>query len=331
MNKKNLLIIWVITWFIILIFVFYKEKEIIISNSKNYDILVKNNSWDTNFLENTPYKKSEEIEYNIIFSWENSNVSINLEEYNKNLKLKKIFLNDIEKSKNDSFDVKEWDSLKIIWETINNGIVKKSQLDNIIKVTPVKKEEDLKDPNKIPEKISTWTINITLDKTSLNWNINNLVEILWEWKDKIKYVTIWQISLTPISENNKVLLTIEKDSFSSWEYFIIVQLKDNTLLTLNEKITITHSKDMVNIANITPNNIKNWSDRYIVLQWNWFSKVISMQLSNNVVLKNTSFNIISDNVISVKIPGEILPWNYYFNIMTTSWITELKNNIFTIN
>lgn len=173
--------------------------------------------------------------------------------------------------------------------------------------------------------------SIKLNNYNLNSNINNLVEITWSWRELVKYVNIGWVSLTPINESNKTFLTIAKNTFSSWEYFIIVQLNDNEIVTLNEKIKFTYNSSKVNIANITPNTIKNDFDTFIVLQGNWFSKIISIQLSNNIILKTTSFDIINDNVMSVKIPKDLGVWSYYFNIMTIDWITELKNNIFTIN
>lgn len=333
MNKKKLISLFIAFDIIILSLIFYffvfNSDFFNKNNTLKEDLFVRNISWDTSFLDNVPYKKSELLEFNIIFPWDWKNkITLDLNKIKENFKIQKILIDDKEQNQ-DNIIIDETNSIKIIWEAIDNWILKRDDYKNLIKdYEKIPKEEIKKEIENIN---FSWSLNIKFDKNNLNSNINNLLEITWTWREFIKYVNIWWISLIPINENNKTFLTISKNTFASWEYFIILQLQNNELITLNEKIYFTHSSSKVNIANITPKVIKNDTDKYIVLQWNWFSKVISIQLSNNVVLKTTSFDIINDNVLSVKIPKDLDIWNYYFNIMTTTWITELKNNIFTIN
>lgn len=315
----SIIFIWLLSYFYVFNWNNQNQKENL------YDILIKNNSWNTPFLDTLPYKKNEELQLNIIFPWESKNkITLDLDKINKKINIKKIFIDEKEINK-DNIVIENWESIKIIWEAIWDGILKKEDLIDIIKNI-----ENIKEEKKEEQKI-TWNIDIKFDKKVLNSNINNLIEITWSGKEFIKYVNIWEISLTPIHVNNKTFLTISKNTFNSWEYFTIVQLQNNELITLNEKIIFHYEQSKVNIANITPNYIKNDIDRNIVLQWNGFSKIISLQLNNNTILKNTSFQIINDNVITVLIPKDLDVWNYYFNIMTVDWINELKNNIFTIN
>ncbi len=57
---------------------------------------------------------------------------------------------------------------------------------------------------------------------------------------------------------------------------------------------------------------------------------MSIQLSNNLILKNAEFNIINKQVAGVKIPKGLPAGEYYFNIMDTATIYEIKNMKFTI-
>lgn len=303
-----------------------KKSEELFNNENNlYDLFLRNNSWQTPFSQSIPYNKWEEIELNLIIkNKNNSKYSLDLEDLNKKLKIKEIYKND-QKIENNDLEVENWDKIKIIWESRENWIIKKE--DSNIKL--IQKEEVLKEENTNSWKLVNYLIK--LDKYSLNSNISNLIEITWSWKEFIEYVNIWERSLKPIKYEWKTYLSIDKNTFDSWEYFVIVQFIDKTIKTLDEKINFEFSKNKVNIVSITPNSIKNDIDRYIVIQWNGFEKIISIQLNNNVILQNTSFDIINDNVLSLKIPKNLQTWEYYPNIMTTDGIYELKQKTFTIN
>ncbi len=235
---------------------------------------------------------------------------------------------------------KNIDNIKDIWETKKDWILDENKFNDTINELKNNKENNTK-KNYITNSTS-WSLdinldnqnlnsNITFDNYNLNSNINNLIKINWDKKNLIKYVNIGWVSLTPIVDKDEIFLSIAKNTFWNWEYFIILQMMDNSIITLNKKISFVFNDSETNIANITPKSIKNTQDTHIVLQWNWFSKVISLQLSNNIILKNASFEIISDQVMSVKIPKNLNKWTYFLNIMTTKWIINLKNNTFIIN
>lgn len=333
--KKAIMIIWAVTILSLFIFVMYDYKNVEDGTiQEKIDLLIRNNSWESPFSDSVPYKKWDELELNFILKWNyDKEIKLNFDKLKLKFKIKWTYIWDKEVSDWKNIDIKKWEKVKIIAEALDNWVIKKEENEDIIEIT--KEEEKKKEEKKNEEEkkvIEIPSSNVSLNNYSINWNINNLIEVLWDWKDYIDYVNIWWISLKPIkSDEGKVFLSINQNSFTAWEYFVIVQFSDWTIQTLNEKMKIDFSVSKVNVSNITPSQIKNDIDRYIVIQWNWLSKVISIQLNNNIILKNTSFDVISDNVLSVKIPKELVAWKYYFNIMTTDGIYEIKNKTFNIN
>ena len=330
MKKRYLYIFWVI--FLIIIFwvleYFFGIKSI--KDEFSNEVYIKNNSWNTEYLNSVPYKKNDELEvFFVIKNEKKQSGKINYDWLKKKIDIDKIFIDDKEISKDDNIDVDWWVWVKIIWKAKENWILKNDDIDLNFEVTKDNQKE-IEETKKDLDTYS-WSIKIFFSKYSLNSNKNNLIELTWSWINQIKYVNIWWHSLTPISENNKVFLSIDKNTFDNWSYFIILQLLNWELLTLNEKLYFEFDNEKINITNITPNILKKDTDRNIVLQWNWFSKIISIQLNNNIILSNATFEIISDKVVIIKLPKDINAWTYYLNIMWTDKIYEIKNKNFVIN
>lgn len=311
-----------------LIYIFLFEKNVLYTSPLiEHDILLKNISWESSLWKSVPYKKWDEIEVTFIFPWEGKNhVLLDKNKWNKNISIKKILI-DEQIVSDDSIIIEDGQTLKIIGEATQEGILKKEDFKDII----IENEKIKEEIQKTEEKTFSWTLDIHFEKNVLSSHINHLIEITGEQKDLIKYITIGENSFTPIKNNGKVYLAIQKDSFWSGEYFIIVQWENNEIFSLDTKMYFEYGISEVNIANISPQSIQNDRDSFLVLQWNGFSKVISIQLSNNIILKNTSFDIINDRVMSVKIPSWLESGRYYFNIMTVNTIHELKQNSFIIN
>jgi hypothetical protein len=332
MKKKYIKILALLSSFVIIWWWFYYyESKVDFKDLKflSTTLLIRNNTWQTPFLDSVPYKRWEELEVDLIVKdkWL-SDVKLNIENLKKKLKIKDIYLNDKKINENDKLSIKEWDKIKIIWEALDNWILKKDEGSINIELLDNKEDEKIEETQ--TWKLTTTSKEVYLEKNSINSNINNMIELTWSWKNFVEYVNIWWISLKPIENSWKVYLSIDKNTFTSWEYFVIAQFSDWELKTLEQKINVIFSNSKVNIANLTPQEIKNDVDRYIIAQWNGFSKVVSIQLNNNIILKNTSFDIINDNVIWIKIPKELTTWRYYINIMTTDWIYEIKNIYFNI-
>jgi hypothetical protein len=157
-----------------------------------------------------------------------------------------------------------------------------------------------------------------------------LLEISWKDIDKIKFLNIWSYSFSPNIKDWVAYILIKQNTFDSWNYFVFIQPLQWSIVPLETQMSFEYNNSKVNIANITPNQVNNSKDSYIVLQWNWFSDIISLQLNNNIILEKTDFDIINDKVMSVKIDKKLDTWIYSFNIMTTDNIIQIDNMNFTI-
>ena len=171
---------------------------------------------------------------------------------------------------------------------------------------------------------------ITINETKYNSNINNLLSFRGENMDSIEFVNIGEKRIRPVYSTGTLFVQVDRDTFSTGEYFVFFTLKNGRILTSEIRLSFEHSATPINIANITPSTIRNDEDTFVVIQGNGFDKIVSVQLSNNLILKNAEFNIINDRVAGIKIPKNLPPGEYYFNIMDTVTIYELKNMKFTI-
>lgn len=299
--------------------VYLYEKEIDLNDSKEQEIitLVKNKTWNTPLEKDIPYNSWDEVSYSVIVKPSNSKIKdIDISNIEKNIEVKNIKINweDIDKDKLKDLEINKETIIEISWEAKND---KTTNTDELIKVQkeeieePIE-EEILKEIKKIDD--------IKLSQTDFSANINNLLEIRWSNLDQIKFVTIWEKSFTPTIKDGIVYVWIDSWLFRTWSNFVIFQLNDWSIYTHDEQINFIYSDSKVFVSNITPNKFANDIDRNIVLQWQWFSKVISIQLSNNLILKNTNFNVINNNVMSVLIPKELSIGKYKLNIMDTNWI-----------
>lgn len=212
-----------------------------------------------------------------------------------------------------------------ITNTINNinivntdpEIIKNSQLidSNLIENNSKNNIWDLKWTPKKSE-------NINLQKINYSSNINNIIKFNWNNLDQIVSVKIWEHSFVPELIEWFLYVLVEENNYLNWEYSVFFILKDWTMTSFDKKINFSLSNESLLVTDITPKELKNDIERNIVLQWKWFTKVISIQLSNNIVLKSTSFNIINDNVLNIKIPKNLDIWKYSLNIMNTNWIVK---------
>ena len=188
--------------------------------------------------------------------------------------------------------------------------------DNSYPVSTLKEREAEQEVNK----------NIKISRLEYFSNIENLIKI--NWIDDLKSVYIWKRVFEPIFFKWNVFVKIKKYTINEWEYNIIFNLNNWNPIEYDKKIHFWESDSKnIFISNIVPNILKNNKRSNVVLQWRWFSKIISIQLSHNLILAKADFKIINDNVMSLSIPRWLKTGKYFLNIMSTYWIYKSELNI----
>lgn len=290
-------------------------------------LFIKNETWWTNWSNFIPYKKWDKLILTYILEdWKNNHANINTDKISEKINIKEIFVNNKKVPKDELSNIKynEIIELKIIWEAIKNNEDNENFLEYIKSETSQKPEiKEEKEEFYIDKTISPFNVNF--NKNSFISNTNNLLKISWANLETIDYVIIWEKRMSHIFKNWEIYINIEKNTFDNWDFFVWFYLKNWNLVAQNKKITFIFDKNPISISDITPRVVKRKVETSIVLQWNWFSKIMSLQLSNNYIFKKALFKVINDQVAVVKIPWDLEVWEYYFNIMDIKWIYSSKN------
>jgi hypothetical protein len=323
MNKKKFLILWIIFWIFLIWTSFIYKKEFFINKYLWYDVFFSKNNSILN--ESIQADKNDSIAYHIVLPkdfWEKINIdTTELKEY---IDIEKIEVNWEKKEDPNNISWKQNTQITFIGKPKNPLNINKSK--ELIKIIPTIPLEENKEKEKEKETIS----NIFLKQNQFFWDFNTLVEVSGSWQSLIDFVIIWEKSFPVIEENKKFFINIPKNTFWNGEFFVFIQDRDKNIFPLEQKMISSFSDKDVNVQDIVPRSVSNTQDQNIILQWRGFSKTVSLQLSNNIVLKNTDFVIISDTVLQVKIPKWIEIWNYQLNIMTTKNIYQIQNIPFSI-
>lgn len=295
---------------------------------------MRNLSWQTDFARFIPYKKGDTLEFiSSLSSSDPEEVRIDISNLKNHIDIDSIELNGEKVSEDILTSVRTQDSsfLKVTGKS-KNPQDDNFSIENLIKITPLKIEKKIEKKENIVLMSGSLSVpsSISIPLTFFNSNINNLIRITGNNLENVDIVNIGWITFHPVLSSGSLFVQVERDTFATGEYFLFFGLKNGQIVAGNDKIHFEHSSEKINIANITPKNIPNNEDRFLVIQWNGFDKIISVQLSNNVILKNAEFHIINNQVAGVKIPKWLAPGDYYFNIMDTGTIYELKTMHFTI-
>jgi hypothetical protein len=331
--KKNILYtiyLTILAWALIWAYIYFSVN---ISNNKvNSSLFIKNLTWQTNWSDFVPFKKNDSLDFTFVFDslfW--NSLNLNISKLEKKINIKEIYINDEKKDKNSLKNIhfKNILKLRIVWDAMQNSL-ENENIKNDVEVELIwDKPEEI-----VEEEIIDKTKEVlifTFNSQNFNSNINNVLEISGQNLELIDYLVIWEKKIEWIYKDDKFYARIEKNIFWNWDFFVGFYLKNGKLETSSSKLTFSYNPNPINIAAITPDKISNKKDSYVVIQWNWFNKIVSLQLSNNYIFKNTLFNIINNQVASVKIPSGLTPGVYYFNIMDTKWIYNAANLKLTIN
>lgn len=325
MNLKRIIILaLVITIPLSGIYYFINHKTEV--NKVDKTFFIKNTTWWTNSNDSIPFKKNDNLDLTFIFEstfWNIAN--IDLSKLENKINIKEIYINDELKNKTDLKNIKFKDvvKLKIIWDAQENS-QENENLKDLINITIEWEKEEETQSWEILDKTKTVEI-FSFNSHFFSSNIWNILEISWTNLELIDYVIIWEKKLNWVLKDNKFYVRLDSNSFWAWDFFVGFYLKNGKLTSTDKKIIFSYNPNPINIVAITPNKISNKKDSYVVIQWNWFAKMISLQLSNNYIFKNALFNIINDKVATVKIPAWLVSWTYYFNIMDVKWIYKAED------
>jgi len=335
MNKNykiTLLVLILIFWGLFLFF--WKIRDFDFGSDFKREFFVRNLTWQTDFLPSVPYKKWDILEFTSIFSLTHPrNIGLDISLIKSLIDIERIELDGKTVSEKDLSEIHITESalLKITGRAKNMSTPESEKQDispTLVTNTEVEIIKEVTEEVDIPPEKEPS--NLVFHGTKYNSNINNLISITGSGLESIEFVNIGGIGFRPVLGSGTLFVQVDRDVFASGEYFVFLQLRNGKILTRNEKITFEHSNARINIANITPKSIRNDAERFVVIQGNGFDKIVSIQLSNNLILKNAEFNIINTHVAGVRIPKDLPPWEYYFNIMDTQSIYELRTMRFTI-
>ena len=332
--KKNILYIIssLILALVLILAYFYFFNNLNNKKNINSSLFIKNITWQTNWNDFVPFKKNDSLDLTFIFDADFGNIlNINLDRLLKKINIKEIYINDEKKDRNSLKNIPFNNILKlrIVGDAMQNSL-EDENIKNDIQVDVIweKVEEIAKE--EIVDKSKQLVVS-SFNSQNFNSNISNILEISGKNLELIDYLIIWEKKIEWIYKDNKFYARIDKATFWNWDFFVGFYLKNGKLESSPLKLTFSYNPNPINIAAITPDKISNKKDSYVVIQWNWFNKIVSLQLSNNYIFKNTLFNIINNQVATVKIPSGLTPGVYYFNIMDTKWIYNAANLKLTIN
>lgn len=326
MNNKIIISIFILSLF----WGFFYYNNLEKTNTSQKNIYIKNNSWNTDFLKEVSSKKNDQVELLLILDEKKASFwKIDYSKIEQNLDIEKIFIDEKEVNKNDEVNINKDSSIKIIWKSKENNTLKSSDLDiNISDIFTKTNQEELKKDQELQIKKD---IKLVINSKNIEVYKDNLIWLSWENLDFIESIKIWEKYFKTIKIWEKYFLPIEKNVLKWWKYEIKILNKQNLETIFSNEINFIDNDNLIKIYDITPKIISKEKSTNIVLQWSWFSKIISIQINNNTILEKSNFEIISDNLAIVKLPKDLEIWDYYLNIMWTDKIYEIKNIFFTIN
>lgn len=290
---------------------FWKIRDFDFGSDFKREFFVRNLTWQTDFLPSVPYKKGDLLEFTSIFSLTHPReLGLDISRIKSLINIERIELDGRTISENELSKIRITESglLKITGRAKNMSTPESEKLDiSPVLVTNVEVEVPKELPKETDIPAEKEPSNLVWYGTKYNSNIGNLIPITGSGLETIEFVNIGGIGFRPVLGSGTLFVQVDRDTFASGEYFTFLQLKNGKILTQNEKITFEHSNARINIANITPKSIRNDQERFVVIQGNGFDKIVSIQLSNNLILKNAEFNIINSHVAGVRIPKGLPP------------------------
>ena len=91
--------------------------------------------------------------------------------------------------------------------------------------------------------------------------------------------------------------------FADGDYFVAAYSKEGKLSPLKDKLTFVTDQQSIGVSFVTPSSVPSSRDSYVTLQGKGFSRIVSVQLSNSLVIKNAFVRTVDDTVAIVRIPS----------------------------
>jgi hypothetical protein len=131
-------------------------------------------------------------------------------------------------------------------------------------------------------------------------------------------------------DHDNYVFIVGADGLPAGERFVALSLPGGRLQPLQDRISFSGGGDSVGVSAVTPASVSSSKDAFVVLQGRGFSKALSLQLANGVIIRNASFTSLTDRVMMVRIPKGIASGNYAINVMDVSGIHTPKRAVVTI-
>lgn len=321
MNKQHLTYAFLSICLLWWIGSFLYQKEIFLASNSWVDVFFRHSENDV--FENTLWVEAhQEIRYEIILPKDyGKNISLDTSKLEDKVRIKWYQING-EDTSDRQFPGDKNTQITLITEAKESGVFKKED----VKIEIIPEKEEVQE--EVIENFSN--IDVFFKKTSFDGGFNNLIPLSGSGLENIAFIIIGEKSFLPIKTADAYYLSVEKNTFSSGEFFVLFQDKKKNITPLNQKFTFFNNNKAVSISGIVPNILPQNQKQQVVLQGKGFSKLVSLQLSNSVILKNTSFQIISDGVVIVDIPENLPLWTYQFTLMTLDSIYQIPEQSFSI-
>jgi hypothetical protein len=280
------------------------------------DIYFENNYQVSNHL---LWKKNDIIKIHILNKEENKNITIDKDDISKVMDIQEI-LKDWKKYNKDQINISEKWKITIVGKLKNSHDWWKPNIKF--------ESEDI--PEKNTEIIEKWLfkeISWEIDfKNSQIWSDKtSLIELQWKNISELSILLINNFHIPVQKYNSWYFVSIWANMLNKWSYERYGITKNNKKIKWKSNLSVKQNSNSTGIYAITPSIIKSSKWWNIVLQWKWLDKILSIQLSNNIIFKQNQFIVLSPNVIAINIPKNIDVWVYYLNIVTPAKIISSES------
>ncbi len=297
---------------------------------------VRNVTWKTGFSENTPFRKGEEVE--ILYSVDAETAPMHALDFRKlapSLDVLRVEVDGTALGRVPSgilpFGPKG--VVKIVAKTKTGALlspkdVSEVSFDEEVRADEIPPEIPAHDPAATgsgmsePERPAAGSSNaggMTVSPLSYSLDVSNVVRVSNPPKG-ILSVVLGDRRFDGRYEAGAYVFVVPERAFSAGEKFLAFSMSDGKLLPSDIHLSFDGGEANLGVAAVTPSAVPSDRESYVTLQGHGFSKALSLQLQNGVVIRGASFEIVNDSVMIVKIPAGLSSGTYAFNVMDVSGI-----------